>query len=395
MIRSILGFWLAMLDALVCQIVYFMSLLQAMLEQVTNEGSHQKQRHKQQQQQQQQPPQKLYKQRAIQTAKRRNIGECVKSPVSQLPNELLTEIFELAGARHLFHATLVNRRWHHLVTPILWRAPVLSGPVCCLPPFVKEGHIMYCDPVRASDSFPVHLPKYGMAVRSLVLPPLHTTDCSVLHIARYCPNLTHIVLDDCKRITTFSMYLLSQHCSRLEAVSVSRCTLVDNTGLGQLQRLERLSSVRLAGLREITDEGVIALAKAVPLTELDVSDCSGIKCLDELAKTCGDRLTRLGMARQPLTALRTIVKHCPNLQHLNVARKSMADRRLSYLVDSLRDHDIRLSPLGTTLVRRHRALEKAHHVDQDNLDTILKGLSKLEYLDVTNWQVNSPEPCRA
>lgn len=351
--------------------------------------------------------------------------------INELPNEILLAIFEMAKPTDLPRCTVVCRRWHVLVTPILWRAPVLIRPVCCLPPskttcrhplqkgmdaFVDYQYRAYsntscpssssvwspssallskdgfCEPARlsgcqqtiASDSFPIHLEKYGTAVRKLVLPPKYTTDCSVRQIVTYCPNITHLVLDGCIHITDITLLLLAK-CQTIESLSIRYCNLVTDTGLLYLSSLPRLQELYVTGLNRISCDGVTRLA---PLRCLDVSECSGVTAVRELVRSCGTALTHLSIARLNVKDLESIVEFCPNLVYLNARRSCShrawrSDDSLIELIESFQRYtDITLSHYYR---RRISAKQQAELQDQQVFDNLVSGLSKLKYIDVTLW----------
>ncbi|KAI7850423.1 hypothetical protein BDC45DRAFT_518272 [Circinella umbellata] len=357
--------------------------------------------------------------------------------INNLPNEILTVVFEMTSSpQHLYQCTLVNHRWHALVTPILWRAPVLTGPVCCFPLFMKSSNTppcdyMYCQSTPKTSSsvpsdnnadnnntFPIHLAKYGSAIRTLILPPQHTTDCSMAHIARSCPNLQDLTLDGCKRVSNLGLLFLTRHVSKLERLSVNRCILIDDQGISYLNTQHKLSVLSIAGLKQVSSPGLTRLIQQLPyLHALDISDCSGLSTrtatnssnnnndLQELIRACGNKMTYMQLNR--ITALNNnnnnsmtmmildcIIESCPNIQHLGVARKQKrsSDRQLNDLIDSLERHHIGLTRLGANLVRRHRQRQRqrqkhvdAHVIDQQNFLHLIGGLKHLQYLDVSNW----------
>ncbi|KAI9495558.1 hypothetical protein BDB00DRAFT_813808 [Zychaea mexicana] len=354
--------------------------------------------------------------------------------IDTLPNEILTVVFEMtASPRHLYQCTLVSHRWHALVTPILWRAPVLTGPVCCFPPFVKNSTLTTTTPcdhyhssphssspslVLADSTFPIHLAKYGSAIRKLVLPPQHTTDCSMAHISRSCPNLQDLCVDGCKRVSNLGLLFLTRHCRKLERLSMNRCILIDDQGLSYLtSSQQKLAEIHMAGLKQVTSRGVTQLAQGLPhLHALDVSDCTGVTEVRELMRACGTKLTYLQLNRLSSSLLTNnnannnnnndvtdlIVQHCPNITHLGIARRklkrvsssSMAtDRQLNDLIDSLERHNIVLTRLGANLMRRHRQRRRyqqkhdVHELDQQQFLQLVRGLKHLQYLDVSNWDV--------
>ncbi|KAI9268114.1 hypothetical protein BDA99DRAFT_504878 [Phascolomyces articulosus] len=351
--------------------------------------------------------------------------------INQLPNEILTVVFEMtASPHHLYQCTLVNHRWHALVTPILWRAPVLTGPVCCFPLFMKSSmtppcDYMYCQQsspttVGSSSSsennnaFPIHLEKYGTAIRKLVLPPQHTTDCSMAHIARSCPNLQDLTIDGCKRVSHLGLLFLTRHVQKLERLSMNRCILIDNQGISYLNTQQKLTTISMAGLKRVTSSGLTHLVQELPqLHTLDISDCSGLnptkehhpKYLKQLFQACGTKMTFLQLNRLTLfsqnnhnsmsTMVDWMIDACPNLQHVGMARKlkRSSDQHVTDLIDSLEQHHIGLTRLGANLVRRHRQRQRQQQqkqmdpqeLDQHHFLHVLNGLKQLQSLDVSNW----------
>ncbi|KAL9554368.1 hypothetical protein MBANPS3_002844 [Mucor bainieri] len=254
-----------------------------------------------------------------------------KRPVfDTIPNEILILMLESMDAADLFHCSTVSKHWNDLVIPILWRSPTPNKPILsCLPSFaamdkkhrIKHSH----QESHLSPGFPLHMPRYGHAVKSLDLSQIasHVTDCTIRHIVRCCPQLVSLNLSHCRLITNEGLYYLG------------RATHIAS----QLQ-CQGLQSLHLGACPRITSDGIISLVTASGSTirRLRLSDCSHMtgSTLHAIARLCGPRLEWLDIARTKAirhTDLQDLVQQCPNLCRLNVAMKK--PKPLSELRDQL------------------------------------------------------------
>ncbi|KAI9008430.1 hypothetical protein CLU79DRAFT_776971 [Phycomyces nitens] len=367
--------------------------------------------------------------------------------VQRLPNEVLMVVFEMVGTggrkADLLNCTLVSKLWHDLVTPVLWRAPIPTQPICCLPPFTSQlsrsqkWHSQESTVHRVSGGFPIHLPKYGHAIRSLTLSSsaLHLTDCSIRHIVKYCPNLVSLQMANCKHLTNDSLRSLSraQCAPHLRVLNLQNCVQLSDTGLTHLAaECSSLEIIQLGGCVRISHQGVTHLVKASSRTlrRLCLSDCGRVTgaTIHQIAKLCRTRLEWLDIARIGAVQhadLVALVGYCPNLTRLNLARpKSMLLRQLQQhrqeqrrqqhrqrhqdhdddyipllesqvnpldeLIDMLRRYNVQpaISSLfahNQRFEQQYQQLAKQDDVSDATLELIITQLPRLAHLDLSHW----------
>jgi hypothetical protein len=345
--------------------------------------------HLQQQQQQQQQQQRIH--------------DCFlssKKPVfDKIPNEILIIMFGYMNTADLYNCSTVSKHWNDLVIPILWRSPVPNKPILsCLPSFaamdkkhrIKHSH----QKSHLSPGFPIHISRYGHAVKSLDLSQIatHVTDCTIRHIVRSCPQLVSLNLSHCRLITNESLYYLSratQIASQLEVLSLQNCRQITDIGLNHLTaQCHGLQTLHLGACPRLTSDGIIGLVTASGNTirRLRLSDCSHMtgSTLHTIARLCGPRLQWLDIARTKAirhTDLENLVHICPNLTRLNVSMKK--PKPLSELHDQLnrtREHLFRLHENNI-----------AEEDDQDQEDSVNPLNELIELLNQFNIQANLTE----
>ncbi|GBP94593.1 hypothetical protein EVAR_9478_1 [Eumeta japonica] len=169
----------------------------------------------------------------------------------------------------------------------------------------------------------------------------HVTDAGLAHLcggageARGTPELEHLGLQDCQRLTDEALRHAAAGLPRLRSVNLSFCVAVSDAGLRHLARLPQLEDVNLRACDGVSDAGVAQLAEAGRLRALDVSFCD--KVGDEAL--CGG----LGALRSlSLSACRVTdeglerVARLRQLETLNIGQCSrVTDRGLRALGDAL------------------------------------------------------------
>ncbi|KAF7730860.1 F-box and leucine-rich repeat protein 4 [Apophysomyces ossiformis] len=363
--------------------------------------------------------------------------------ISKLPNEVLVMVFEilaLGRKSDLSHCTLVCTQWHGLVTPILWKAPVPSHPICRHSPTspdpldhqlssssspsssplsatIHVARIMDVCRHRMSRSFPVNLPKYGLSVRSICLSRLGSriTDCDVRIIVRYCDNLRDLKLSGCVNITDKSLQhiSLSACAPKLRELTLKNCRNVTDNGLLSLAKsCISLEHLHLGGCVRLSNYGVTSIVRTSgnTLRRICLSDCDRLtgRSVREIAQTCSTRLEWLDIGRIGTVQhadYEVLVNSCPNLVRLNAGRaKSMFLRLLQHhrqeqraqlhinhaalsqmnplddLIELLNQYDV-----VPDMPAYRQLLNKNDDVSNDTVKLIITHLSKLQNLDLTNW----------
>ncbi|GAA5796068.1 hypothetical protein HPULCUR_001437 [Helicostylum pulchrum] len=282
-------------------------------------------------------PQLIYRHR------RRQVVNNKPSNFKKIPNELLMIIFESMEQSDLYHCSTVTKHWNELLTPILWRSAVPNQPILsCLPSFaavvmdnnkINPHHHLHHHHQKSHiyPGFPLHLSRYGHAVKSLDLSLIaaHVTDCTIRHIVRSCPHLTNLNLSHCRLITNEGLRCLGGNSTNLKVLVLQNCRQITDVGLSYLKEsCHTLDSLHVGGCTRITDIGIIALvtASGTTIRRINMSDCSRVtgSSLHAIANICGPRLEWLDIARTKTirhTDLEYIIRRCPNITRLNVSMK--------------------------------------------------------------------------
>ncbi|KAI8374265.1 uncharacterized protein BYT42DRAFT_575750 [Radiomyces spectabilis] len=333
------------------------------------------------------------------------------SYIQTVPNEILIMIFEFLAVHDkatLTSGAQVCSRWYTLIMPILWRTVIIkhSRQRCGY-----LGHVKCLKRV-----FTNHVRKNGSFIRSLVLAHAgpFVSDGLITQVAIHCPNLTVLNLAQSWLITDEVLQVLSQSpCApKLRILNLARCYNITDEGLTALSKTcTSLETLMLNGCFNVTDTGVIRLvhASSQTLRRLQLNGCNRItgKTVHEIAVACHLHLQWLDLARIKSiqhSDIETLVHHCPNITHLNIAKhtpvlvrrlreafsaqSSSADHRHS------RRHTVSfLSAMQLTsdyhtyseLLERLQSDYAKTDVSKETITVISQHLPKLEYLDVSNW----------
>lgn len=149
-------------------------------------------------------------------------------------------------------------------------------------------------------------------------------NADVEYVARMCPNLTTLRLNDCD-ITDESLFALSQNCPQLLSLNVAYCSAITNAGVVALsQGCRQLMYLNLSDCEKITDNGVIALAQGCPqLTSLYLQCCENITDAGviALAQGCPQLLSFELTTSKHITdaSIIAIAQACPKLTNINLA----------------------------------------------------------------------------
>ncbi|GAN04042.1 F-box/LRR-repeat protein 2 isoform X2 [Mucor ambiguus] len=314
-------------------------------------------------------------------ALQRNQRSSRKPVFDKIPNEILIIMLESLDAADLFHCSTVSKHWNDFVIPILWRSPIPSKPILsCLPSFAamdKKHRIRHThQESHLSPGFPLHIPRYGHAVKSLDLSQIasHVTDCTIQHIVRSCPQLVNLNLSHCRLITNEGLHYLGRAtriASQLQVLSLQNCRQITDAGLSHLTaQCHGLQTLHLGACPRITNDGIISLVTASGNTirRLRLSDCSHMtgSTLHAIARLCGPRLEWLDIARTKAirhTDLEDLVQHCPNLCRLNVSMKK--PKPLSELRDQLNRTRERLFHLHEDMTQATEEQQEQEDADQE------------------------------
>ena len=149
-------------------------------------------------------------------------------------------------------------------------------------------------------------------------------DEDVEYVARMCPNLTSLRLNECN-ITDESLFALSQNCSQLLSLNLKYSDEITDAGVVALsQGCHQLRNIDLSDCDNITDNGVIALAQGCPqLTSLYLTSCEDITdaAVIALAQGCPRLLSFELTTSEHITdaSIIALAQACPKLTHVNLS----------------------------------------------------------------------------
>ncbi|KAI8328772.1 hypothetical protein BC941DRAFT_444260 [Chlamydoabsidia padenii] len=323
---------------------------------------------------------------------------------------------------------MVCQRWHQLVTPLLWKVPILPSPS------YDHRQTTLVTFFRA-----LRLPKYGHAIHTLTLD--HTkTDNDNRHfiaIMQHCPNLK--VLDFADALTTKGYhYLARAPCAPgLTCLMLTNDeSLTDDILITLAMRCRSLQRIELVGCRRITQRGIQALvARQQQLICLNLKDCNQVsgQILQDLGRLCGDSLVSLDVTRIGAilhSDLQALVGFCPRLEYLALGRpRSPLVCQLQYRIRMEQDKSRRTmarskssTPISRSsrnknnnkaesvmsLLEQHESIlsySSRDQVSHATVEMILSELTCLKSLDLTHWtcltdpllgrkQMKYPSSCR-
>lgn len=136
------------------------------------------------------------------------------------------------------------------------------------------------------------------------------TGACIMCVARYCPDLTKVNLSNTK-VTNTAFNALAKSCPRLTTLKVNKCSQLTDKGIKEaIKHCTGLNKLNLGGTK-VTGSGFgTALENCQQLTKLNLSECREIT--DE--------------------GIIEIARCCPNLANLNIgSNKSITDGGLKYL----------------------------------------------------------------
>ncbi|ORZ07198.1 hypothetical protein BCR42DRAFT_426512 [Absidia repens] len=162
-----------------------------------------------------------------------------------LPAEIVSMILKhITNQPDLYSLTLVNKHFHSLVNPLLWKDPkilhrkALRLFLSCLAdahhptPGRLVEHLEIRGDYWTDTKLSLLLPHIRHLKEVLVEPNTRITHTSFNHVPRHCPQLTKIFLGDEKAITDQTIARIPQHCHQLKTLRLVACPrLSDDTFL--------------------------------------------------------------------------------------------------------------------------------------------------------------------
>ncbi|KAH9101728.1 hypothetical protein LEN26_005888 [Aphanomyces euteiches] len=134
-------------------------------------------------------------------------------------------------------------------------------------------------------------------LREIDLGQCKITDATLVSLAQHCPRLEVVRLRWCSEITDAGILRLASHCSRLRVLDLNNCGLLTDQSIASLSQCPHLEWINLAWCVNITDCGLVDLAKV----------CRELK---EVVLTFCSQLTDV--------ALKALVDNCRHLDRLHL-----------------------------------------------------------------------------
>ena len=103
------------------------------------------------------------------------------------------------------------------------------------------------------------------------------TDAAVIAVAEHCPQLTSLNIDRCYNISDAALISLGQHCHGLKSIDISFNKNISYVGISALAAGCPLLQEFRAKYTNITNAGVIALARGCrDMRKIDMRNCKSI-----------------------------------------------------------------------------------------------------------------------
>ncbi|KAH9090048.1 hypothetical protein Ae201684P_014803 [Aphanomyces euteiches] len=148
-------------------------------------------------------------------------------------------------------------------------------------------------------------------LREIDLGQCKITDATLVSLAQHCPRLEVVRLRWCSEITDAGILRLASHCSRLRVLDLNNCGLLTDQSIASLSQCPHLEWINLAWCVNITDCGLVDLAKVCrELKEVVLTFCSQLTdvALKALVDNCRqlDRLHLNGCTGMSSAAVKAL-----------------------------------------------------------------------------------------
>ncbi|CAI9737557.1 dynein regulatory complex subunit 6-like isoform X6 [Octopus vulgaris] len=187
------------------------------------------------------------------------------------------------------------------------------------------------------------------------------SDMSIKLLSRMCPNVSHIYLADCQRLTDICLRYLAT-CKQLTILNLAECINITDAGirsfsdgicaiklrelnlsncvhLGDMsliiisKKLQNLTYLSLSFCDNISESSLEALGQAPNLISLDIS---GSSCSDQSISAIGKRARMKNINISQCTnitdlGLQKFAKQCPGLEQIDLSHCLITDLTLQYL----------------------------------------------------------------
>ncbi|CAO3609497.1 unnamed protein product [Cunninghamella echinulata] len=251
----------------------------------------------------------------------------MKSPlINALPNEVLQLIFKSESKFNLYNYTLVCQRWHRVVTPILWKDPILPfssfimDPVDYCPSVSSSSSTLFSIPTDSSHDHSSSSTSSQYSRRSSLTPSIisHHSHQSYASSIQSSSRRSSVIY---QQFNNNSNHDIQQYDNDMVALPMIILAL-QYKKYGYSVRSLHLSSIA----HLITDDVLLYIIKSCPrLKSLDISNCQQItsKGYQYLARSkFASSLTQLCLSGCPQlsdSALVALSMRCESLESIHLA----------------------------------------------------------------------------
>lgn len=171
---------------------------------------------------------------------------------------------------------LINIRALHLKSIYLIGCTGISDCGCRKLTDLHSLDISYCENITGDGLKAIAMGCYNL--HKLILAECDLYDDSIIVLAKHCPKLHFLRLDDCSDITDVSIISLADGCCNLHTLDLFRCTNITDDSIFRLaEKCLKLNSLVLSGNEKVTDKSIINLVKQCPnLETLTLQECDCI-----------------------------------------------------------------------------------------------------------------------
>ncbi|OMO84945.1 Leucine-rich repeat, cysteine-containing subtype [Corchorus capsularis] len=196
-------------------------------------------------------------------------------------------------------------------------------------------------------------------------------------LSRY-PNITHLDLTLCSRLTDTSLSIISNVCApNLRSIDFSRSRLFSTSGLlGFAINCKNLVEIDLSNATDLKDSAMAAVAEAKNLEKLCLARCKSITDMGVGCIAVGCRNLRFICLKWCLgvgdLGVGLIAVKCKLIRHLDLSYLPITNKCLSSILKLQHLEDL--------------VLEGCFGIDDDNLAVLEPGCKSLKSLDVSTCQ---------
>ncbi|TRY69163.1 hypothetical protein TCAL_13793 [Tigriopus californicus] len=297
----------------------------------------------------------------------------------RLSDDLVVKILSYLTSNELVMCSRISRRFYFVAwEPQLWSSIWLVGESLDADLALKTI-IRLLSRNTSSQQLPVD---------TLVLGGCqHLTDRGLAIVARRCPQLRHLEVQNCSNLTNGGLMDLVTKCTLLEHLDVSGCHMVSTIAVHQPPQLPNTlvpsRSMQIPHQYHHPLHQQHLLRRSLNLQYLDLTDCTSMEDsgLKMIVETCPQLLYLFLRRCQNITdvGVKYISSYCPSLRELSISD-------CSHITDfGLYE----LAKLGPNL--RYLSVAKCDQISDSGVKQIAKLCYKLRYLNVRGCEAVSDE----